>query len=101
MSVKDGLTPNRRVETPEYVGMLKRMIRACARRVADGDDVDLADMIELRDEVEAAIASAVAGQRELHGASWADVARGLGTTRQAAQMRYGREVSGRPQREAV
>lgn len=77
-------------ETGEYAGMLRRMIRAYGRRVADADEVDLAEMVQLRDEVEAAIAAAVRGQRENHGASWADVARGLGTTRQAAQMRYGK-----------
>lgn len=69
--------------------MLRRMLRAYARRVADADDVDLAEMVDLRDELEAAIASAVWGQRRNHGASWADIGRGLGTTRQAAQMRYG------------
>lgn len=88
MTVKSALTPNRKRETTEYAGMLRRMIRAYGRRVADADDVDLAEMVQLRDELEEAIALAVRGQRELHGASWADVARGLGTTRQAAQMRY-------------
>lgn len=77
------------VETSEFASMLRRMIRAYSRRVADADDVDLAVMVSLRDELEAAIAAAVHGQRELHGASWADVARGLGVTRQAAQKRYG------------
>lgn len=82
------------VETPEYAAMLRRMIRAYGRRVADADDVDLAEMVELRDLLETAIAEAVAGQRERHGRSWADVARGLGVTRQAAQMRYGRASTG-------
>jgi hypothetical protein len=75
------------IETPEYRQMLSRMLRAYGRRVADADDVDLAQMVELRDELEAAIASAVAGQRD-RGASWADIGRGLGTTRQSAQQRY-------------
>lgn len=78
------------VETPEYAAMLRRMIRAYARRVADADDVDLAQMLQVRAELDDAIAAAVAGQRERHGRSWAEVARGLGVTRQAAQMRYGR-----------
>lgn len=68
--------------------MLRRMIRAYARRVAEADDIDLADMIEIRKELDAAIGAAVRGQRE-HGRSWGDVARGLGVTRQAAQMRWG------------
>lgn len=80
----------RQVETTEYGKMVKRMIRAYSRRVADADDVDLAEMCELRDVLEQAIADAVRGQREHHGRSWGDVARGLGVTRQAAQMRYSR-----------
>lgn len=77
------------METPEYAAMLRRMIRAYARRVADADDVDLAEMLRVRDEMEQAVRDAVRGQRERHGRSWADIARGLGTTRQAAQMRFG------------
>lgn len=78
------------IETPEFANMLARMIRAYGRRVADGDEVDLTRMRELAEELESAIGEAVRGQRERHGQSWAYVARGLGTTRQAAQMRYGR-----------
>jgi cobalamin biosynthesis Mg chelatase CobN len=77
------------IETPEYRSMLTRMLRAYGRRVADADDVDLAQMIELRAELEAAIETAVHGQRA-NGASWADIGRGLGTTRQSAQQRYSR-----------
>ncbi|MEJ7633262.1 hypothetical protein [Aeromicrobium sp.] len=79
-----------KVEHPEYGKMVARMIRAYGRRVADADEVDLAQLVGLRDELESAITAAVQGQRERHGRSWADVARGLGTTRQAAQMRHGR-----------
>lgn len=78
------------IETPEYADMLSRMVRAYGQRVADGDEVDLARMVQLVDELEAAIGVAVRGQRERHGRSWSYVAAGLGTTRQAAQMRYGR-----------
>lgn len=92
-TVKPDLTPKRERETPEYAAMLRRMLRAYARRVGDADDVDLAEMVELRDELEAAIRAAVWGQRRNHGASWADIGRGLGVTRQAAQMRYGEPPS--------
>lgn len=75
------------IETPEYAQMMRRMIRAHGRRVADADPEDLADMVALREHLEEAIADAVAGMRPRF--SWAQIARGLGTTRQAAQMRYG------------
>ena len=71
--------------------MLRRMLRGASRRVAAGDHADLAELVGLRAELEQAIASGVAGLRA-SGDSWADIAAGLGTTRQAAQMRYGREV---------
>lgn len=75
-------------ETFEYAAMMRRMIRAHGRRVADADPEDLTDLIALRGELEAAIADAIAGQRQRYDRSWSDIARGLGTTRQAAYQRY-------------
>lgn len=77
------------VETPEYAAFCRRIIRAYSRRVAAADEVDLAEMIRVRDEMDAAIVAAVDGQRRA-GRSWAYIAQGLGVTRQAAQMRYGK-----------
>lgn len=77
------------VETPEYASFCRRIIRAYARRIAEADEVDLADMLRVRDEMDAAIASAVQGLRD-RGESWAYIAAGLGTTRQNAQKRFGR-----------
>ena len=76
------------VETPDYLAMMRRMIRAAGRRVAQADPEDLATLVELREALDLAVADAVAGQRA-GGASWADVARGLGCTRQSAHERYG------------
>lgn len=90
MSVNRDLTGKRVRDSDEYAAMLRRMIRAYGRRVAAGDPDDLADLVALRDVLEDVIAESVRGQREITGYSWADVARGLGTTRQAAQMRYGK-----------
>lgn len=77
------------VETTEYGAMVRRMIRAYGRRVADADEIDLADLVKLRDETDAAIAAAVQGQRTKYGRSWAYIAQGLSVSRQAAQQRYG------------
>ena len=78
------------VETTEYLGMLRRMIRAAGRRVADADELEMAALLELRDELETAVRLAVLGQRATLGRSWAWVGSALGITRQAAQQRYGR-----------
>lgn len=77
------------LETDEYLKMVRRQINAGARRVAEGDEPELADLASLRDTIEQAIADAVAGQRA-NGKTWAQIALGLGVTKNAALMRYGR-----------
>jgi ribosomal protein S20 len=91
-SVKARLTPNRRrrpVENDEYARFVRRVVRAYARRVADGDVDALADMTGLATELDEAISQAVIGLREA-GYSWAEIAGRLGVSRQAAQQRWGR-----------
>lgn len=78
-------------EIPDYAAFVRRSIRGHGRRVGDADPEDLVELLELREVVEEAIADAVAGQRA-NGFSWAQIARGLGVTRQAAQMRYGAQI---------
>jgi len=90
-SVKAGLTPNRRrrpIENDQYAGFVRRVVRAYARRVADGDVDALADMTGLADELDEAIGRAVIGLRQA-GYSWAEIAARLGVSRQAAQQRWG------------
>lgn len=77
------------LETDEYLKMVRRQINAGARRVAEGDEPELADLVSLRDTIEQAIADAVAGQRA-NNKTWAQIALGLGVTKNAALMRYGR-----------
>lgn len=80
-----------KVENTAYSAFVRRILRAHARRVADGDVEGLAEMVALRDELDRGIAEAVTGLRsDPWNYSWAEVARPLGTTRQAAQQRYGR-----------
>lgn len=81
-----------KVETTEYLAMLARMIRAAGRRVGDADEVELAQLAALRDDLDTAIRTAVRLQRGLHKRSWTEIAKGLGTTRQAAQQRFGEGV---------
>jgi hypothetical protein len=87
------LTPKRSkevVENPEFAAFAARILRAAARRVADGDVEGLAALVALRSELDTAINEAVQGLRSPQWSySWAEIARVLGTTRQAAQQRYG------------
>ena len=88
MSVKRGLTPKRERETPEYAGMVRRIIAAHGRRVADADPEDLAELVAMRASLDQAVQVAVEGMRD-RGLSWAEIGRGLGVTRQAAHAMWG------------
>jgi hypothetical protein len=90
-TVKTTLTPNRAgrlVENDEYAAFARRILRAYARRVADGDVEALTLMTDLANEVDSAISQAVNGLRTF-GYSWAEIGSRLGITRQAAQQRWG------------
>ena len=91
-TVKASLTANRAgrvVENDEYAAFARRILRAYARRIADGDVEALTLMLGLADEIDAAIGQAVTGLRGF-GYSWAEIGARLGVTRQAAQQRWGR-----------
>ena len=77
------------VETGEFLAMVRRMLRAAGRRVAEADEVELADLATLRTEIETVIASAVDTWRK-QGRSWATIGDALGISKQGAQQRYGK-----------
>jgi hypothetical protein len=79
------------VENPDYAAFAARIIRAHGRRIADGDMDSLPGLLRLAAELEAATQHAVNGLRTF-GYSWGEIAGRLGTTRQAAQQRWGRHV---------
>lgn len=76
------------VENGEFAAFSRRIMRALARRA--GGDVDLLPQLrKVQDDVDELMRGAVA-QCRAEGYSWAEIAARLGTTRQAAQQRYGR-----------
>lgn len=79
----------------QFVAFSKRILKALSRRMADADPYDLAELVELRNTVDAAIGAAVRGQRAA-GFSWAQIAAPLGMTRQAAQQRWGKLTETEP-----
>jgi hypothetical protein len=86
-----GLTVGRRpsaADTDTYGAFTRRIVRAYARRVADGDVEALAGLIALTDDLDACIQDAVDGLRGF-GYSWADIAARLGITRQGVWQRWG------------
>ena len=94
--VKSNFTERRRskrakkdVETTEFIGAARRFIRAAGRRVGECDEHELAALLGLRDDLDVAIAEAIAGQRA-YGKSWAAIARGTGASREAAYQKWGK-----------
>jgi hypothetical protein len=90
-TVKPGLRPKRAkrtVENSDFDAFARRILRAYARRVASGDVEALRSLVDLSSELDAVTRLAVVGLRRWPY-SWGEIASRLGTTRQAAQMRYG------------
>lgn len=81
------------VENGAYVAFARRVLRAAGRRVAAGDVDGLADLVALSADVDACIGEAVSGLRGV-GYSWGEIAGRIGTTRQAAQQRWGGLMAG-------
>jgi hypothetical protein len=77
------------VENTDYAAFAARVIRGHARRIADGDIDGLTDLLHLARELDTATQHAANGLRAA-GYSWADIGTRLGTSRQAAQQRWGR-----------
>jgi hypothetical protein len=76
------------VENREFDAFARRILRAYARRVADGDIEALPALRDLASTVDTALSEAVIGLREF-GYSWTEIGARLGVIRQAVQMRWG------------
>ena len=78
------------VENAKFDAFVRRILRAYGRRVAAGDVEALRSLAMLSSEVDATTRLAVAGLKNgPYKYSWQEIADRLGTSRQAAQMRYG------------
>ena len=82
---------------------MKRMIRANARKVGEGDIEALTKLVALEDDLADAITESVRALRNDpdHPYSWAEIARVLGVSRQACMQRWGqvggnRKAGGQP-----
>jgi hypothetical protein len=75
-------------ENPEFAAFTRRILRAYARRVADGDIEALRSLATLASDVDNATRDAVRGLRQW-SYSWSDIADRLGVSRQAATARWG------------
>lgn len=101
--VRQVIPPQKRHDNASYVDFMRRSIRALGRRVGEGDIDTLPHMLQLRDELDAAIEQAVIELRaEPNLYSWTQIGRVLGLTRQAVMRRWpaahdvGRNAGGQP-----
>lgn len=77
-------------EAPALAGASRRMMRALVKRAAGGELEALEALFGLQGELAQAIQDGVDGYRQgPAAASWTDIGRVMGTTRQAAQIRFG------------
>lgn len=81
------MTRRRVIEPSDYVSMLRRMIGAAGVRVGHGDPEDVALLLELHADLALAVQAAIDRQRET-GITWESIGEAVGTTRQAAIMRW-------------
>lgn len=81
------------VENDDYAKMLRRMVKSYGHRLAAGDVEDLAAALELVHELNHVIGNAITAGRatDPEGWSWTNIGRAAGTTRQAAQQRWGKK----------
>lgn len=85
--------PKREVETSGprgFIAAARRFIAAAGRRAADGDEVELAELLSLQADLDAAILHAVTGIRD-RGQSWAYIAQATGKSREAAYQKWGKK----------
>lgn len=75
--------------TEDFLGAVRRMMRAAARRVAHGDEFELAEFRSIEQEYQYCLGQAVAGQRVFGDKSWAAIGEGAGVRKQTAQERWG------------
>lgn len=73
-----------------YLEMLNRMIRRAGVRVAEGDEVDFAELLTIQATIQEAIRVGAVGIHDRTG-SWEYVGKGAGITREAAWKRWGKK----------
>lgn len=90
-----GEKEKRQRSTEEVAGAARRMIRALGERVGDEDPIDLRLIVDLKSALDEALLEAIRGQRAATPPfSYAEIAAGLGTSKQAVQQRLTRPSQG-------
>jgi hypothetical protein len=79
----------RKLEPAQYAKFASRVLRRLSERIVEsGNPDDLANLQAITTEVHALTGQTIDALRTQYGYSWADIGKGLGTSRQAAHERY-------------
>jgi hypothetical protein len=76
-------------DNDDIAQMIGRMIRSYGKRVSMADVEDLRALLELSNVLDDVIVDTVTALRTHEGFSWRWIAEATGTSRQAAQQRFG------------
>ena len=74
-------------ENADYLRMVSRIVKAAGRRCGNGDEHDLHDLVNIANDIQNAVAAAIAIQLQ-NGRSWSFIGQALGMTRQGAFQNY-------------
>lgn len=74
-------------EVGQTAAAARRFIRRLGQRIGREDPCELQLLVQLRDELDAALVVAMRGQHDDMGFSYAEIGAGLGTGRQAVYER--------------
>lgn len=82
-----------RPECPEVGSAARRMVRALVRRAEEGDTEAIEQLVETQHATTQAITEAGGALHEVAGYSFTELGQVLGTSRQAARVRFGKRVA--------
>lgn len=82
--------PARSRSTHDIAAMIARMMDALGQRAQDGDPADLAELLGLAAALDTVTRRTVDHMRNHQEFTWNTIAQAAGTSRQAAQQRWGR-----------
>lgn len=89
-------TPTKRVkDVEEVIGGLARQVRAVEKRAGEEDPWAVAEMLRMRDELDAAVVRTVARLRD-RGYTWKDIGFNMGIGPVTAHKRYAAKIDALP-----
>jgi hypothetical protein len=80
------------IDLAAQIAMLRRMLKAAYRNLDIGEPEQLRELFLLQDDLESLVLHAVADMRRA-GVTWEAIGAANGTTRQAAVMRWGKQIA--------